>query len=404
MSPFANTLYADEEATTVKRAERRPLPVEYPTSAPPSKRLVSLERAVRLHDVLDRGRGGIGRGTGALLSSRLGRYPGDEILHARWEGFVAWDMIGPLFLFVVGTALPFSLARRLDDDPSPARLYGRIARRVALLWLLGMLAQGSLLKYQFHSLEFYSNTLQAIAVGYLVTSLALLHLRVRGQVVLFAALAVVYWLLLALVPFAACPAGTLERRSQSRLLCRSVGAGQLSPRPPLHVDPQQPGLFGDRPAGAGRPIAPHAPFRGAKTAAAGGGRLAVHGHRLAVELRAALESSYLDQLAGLLGRRHQPLIARPVLRAHRRGGHDGRWTFPLVVVGANALVAYVFSEVYGRTMSDVLVVNLATQCSAVYGELLCRWPRSACYGCCSGTCIGSGRFVRSEFGRWGSRL
>jgi hypothetical protein len=40
--------------------------------------------------------------------------------------------------------------------------YGRIVRRVAVLWVLGMLAQGSLLKFQIHGLqglELYSNTL-----------------------------------------------------------------------------------------------------------------------------------------------------------------------------------------------------------------------------------------------------
>ena len=276
---------------------------------------------------------------------------------------------------------------------------------MALLWLLGMLAQGSLLKYQFHSLEFYSNTLQAIAVGYLVTSLALLHLRVRGQVVLFAALAVVYWRLLALVPFAACPAGTLEREANLA----------------FYVDQWVLGSF--RRDHHFTWILSSLGFSATVLLGGLAGQLLRTRLSAGRKLRLLVAAGLLCMAIGWLWSYVLPLNRHIwtsslvfwaggislLLLALFYGLIDvagmTRWTFPLVVVGANALVAYVFSEVYGRTMSDVLVVNLATQCSAVYGELLAPWPRSACYGCCSGTCIGSGRSSRrSEFGRWGSRL
>lgn len=32
--------------------------------------------------------------------------------HEAWEGFAAWDLVMPLFLFIVGTAMPFSFSRR----------------------------------------------------------------------------------------------------------------------------------------------------------------------------------------------------------------------------------------------------------------------------------------------------
>ena len=41
--------------------------------------------------------------------------------HVEWEGFVAWDLIMPLFLFVVGVAMPFSFARRVEEGGSNAR-------------------------------------------------------------------------------------------------------------------------------------------------------------------------------------------------------------------------------------------------------------------------------------------
>jgi hypothetical protein len=41
-----------------------------------------------------------------------------------------------------------------------------------------------------------------------------------------------------------------------------------------------------------------------------------------------------------------------------------------VVIGANALLAYVFDHVIDRTVSDILVLNLAKQLPAAFGEVL----------------------------------
>ena len=146
-----------------------------------------------------------------------------QLDHPRWEGFVAWDAIMPIFLFVVGAAMSLALVKRVEQGQPLGPTYWRIARRVAVLWILGIVVQH--LRYHvrwpelevFSKPELYSNTLQAIAVGYLVTSLALLHLSIRGQIVLFFVLLLGYWALLAFVPFAGYPAGTLEQTANFAL-------------------------------------------------------------------------------------------------------------------------------------------------------------------------------------------
>ncbi len=120
--------------------------------------------------------------------------------HVPWEGFVAWDLIMPLFLFVVGAAMPFSFAKRLEQGHPKGRLYVHILFRVAVLWVLGMIAQGRLLQYDLSKLRLYSNTLQAIAAGYLIASILLLNLRIWWQAAVTAALLLLYWALLMLVP------------------------------------------------------------------------------------------------------------------------------------------------------------------------------------------------------------
>jgi predicted acyltransferase len=129
--------------------------------------------------------------------------------HVKWEGFVGWDLIMPLFLFITGVAMPFSVGKRIQMGETRGQIYRKVAYRVVVLWILGMIAQGHLLAFDSHNLQFYSNTLQAIAAGYLISSIALVELKVRGQAVLAVALLIVFWVLLAFVPTPGHGAGVL---------------------------------------------------------------------------------------------------------------------------------------------------------------------------------------------------
>lgn len=55
--------------------------------------------------------------------------------HVAWEGFAAWDLVMPLFLFIVGTAMPFSFSRRIGSEPV-WKIYLKVARRVVALFCL----------------------------------------------------------------------------------------------------------------------------------------------------------------------------------------------------------------------------------------------------------------------------
>jgi len=137
-----------------------------------------------------------------------------QLGHPEWLGFSAWDMIMPLFLFITGAAMPFSLGVEKEQGVPLSKILLRMARRVALLWLLGTIAQGNLIQClwagDFERLRLYSNTLQAIASGYVLAGLGLLFLSKRGQGILCAVLLIVFWALMMFVPFGDHPAGTLE--------------------------------------------------------------------------------------------------------------------------------------------------------------------------------------------------
>lgn len=105
-----------------------------------------------------------------------------QFSHAQWEGIRFWDMVMPMFLFMTGIAMPFSFQKYKRSD-SFKPVYMRICRRVLLLWLLGMVVQGNLLALDIKHVYLYSNTLQAIAAGYLIASVFQLHLSFKNQVI-----------------------------------------------------------------------------------------------------------------------------------------------------------------------------------------------------------------------------
>lgn len=111
--------------------------------------------------------------------------------HKAWEGMHLWDLVMPLFLFMAGTSMPFSFAK-YTGSISKRPIYTRIIKRVLLLYLLGMIVQGNLLAFDINTLKLFSNTLQAIAIGYLISALFLLHTSIRGQIIGIGALLLIY--------------------------------------------------------------------------------------------------------------------------------------------------------------------------------------------------------------------
>ena len=112
--------------------------------------------------------------------------------HVDWEGFSSWDLVMPLFMFMSGITIPFALAR-YKREGNRGVAYRRIIRRVVLLWFLGMVCQGNLLGLDPDRLYLYSNTLQAIAMGYLIAALLYLNTSVKLQVAVAVALLIGFW-------------------------------------------------------------------------------------------------------------------------------------------------------------------------------------------------------------------
>ena len=155
-----------------------------------------------------------------------------QFTHVGWEGFHFWDLVMPLFLFVVGTSMPYSFEKRLASGASKRTLYRHIAFRVALLWILGMVRQGNLLSYDLDRLSLFNNTLQAIAAGYLVTAVVLLHFKARVQYGIFAGLLLAYWALLAWLPVPGVGAGVLTPEGNAAIYIDRLVLGRFKGQDP----------------------------------------------------------------------------------------------------------------------------------------------------------------------------
>jgi predicted acyltransferase len=132
----------------------------------------------------------------AFPGNALLRFLAGQQTHVEWAGCVLHDLIQPSFSFLVGVALPFSLSSRQARGQSTFRVLLHAAWRSLVLVALGIFLR-SLNKPQTNFT--FEDTLTQIGLGYFF--LVLLGLaRPRWQVVALVVLLVGYWLAFALYP------------------------------------------------------------------------------------------------------------------------------------------------------------------------------------------------------------
>ncbi len=120
--------------------------------------------------------------------------------YAQWEGLNITYIAMPLFLFVSGLTVPFSLGKRISENQADKKIYLHIIKRLLVLYLLGLIAGGHLLQLDLNKLQIYNNVLEYIGVGYLVCSVLVLNTTVTVQLAWVVSLLFLHWALLSFVP------------------------------------------------------------------------------------------------------------------------------------------------------------------------------------------------------------
>ncbi len=119
--------------------------------------------------------------------------------HSPWNGFTPTDLVFPTFLLIMGISVVLSDHTRRARNGSARTQVGHIVRRTALLFFLGLVVNG-FPYFHLGTLRIYG-VLQRIAVCYLAASLLLLLTRRAAVwITLSAALLIGYWWLLRYCP------------------------------------------------------------------------------------------------------------------------------------------------------------------------------------------------------------
>ena len=139
----------------------------------------------------------IGEALANLRAGPVGRALAGQLGHAEWAGFHFYDLIFPLFVFVIGVAIPLSLDKVVATSGRGAALR-RVVRRTCLLYVLGLFYYGGL-STPFAQLRLLG-VLQRLALGYCGASILYVFLKPRGLVMTVVLLLAGYWALLTFVP------------------------------------------------------------------------------------------------------------------------------------------------------------------------------------------------------------
>ena len=133
-----------------------------------------------------------------LAKSRPTQFFANQLEHVEWEGVHFYDLIFPLFVFIMGVSVVFSLTKIIQQEGCAAAMK-RVVRRGVLLFALGLFYYGGL-SNPVDNMRLMG-VLNRIALCYLFGGLIFCCFKPRGMVAICAGLLLGYWALMALVPF-----------------------------------------------------------------------------------------------------------------------------------------------------------------------------------------------------------
>lgn len=161
-------------------------------------RLTSLDALRGLDMFLLVGLGSIFRAFENIWDTPFFNWLENQCHHPQWHGFTLWDLIFPMFIFIVGVAMPFSFTKRLKEEGGKKKLFRHVVIRAVVLIILGLVRH----KEPFGIAETYGfySVLYRIAVSYFFAALIMMNTGIKGQAYWAFGLMAFYFLLLRFVP------------------------------------------------------------------------------------------------------------------------------------------------------------------------------------------------------------
>ena len=285
--------------------------------------------------------------------------------HADWNGLTATDLVFPTFVFVMGISVVFAIEGRLAGGATRGQLVRHAVQRAAILCLLGIVVN-SFPFFELDHMRFYG-VLQRIAVCYLAVSLLYLWDPRAWPMAAALVLALVgYWVLVRWVPVpgAGVPGRDVPfmdvRQNLVSWIDRQLFPYHLYRDVPDHNVRDPEGLLSDLPAigtalmgmltGLWLRTRRSIPAKARGLAGAAVASLALgYGWALWFPLNKNMWTSSYVLVAGGYS---LVLLTIAFWAVEQRGWREG-WTWIWLVLGSNAIAAYMFSELLPGVLRNV---------------------------------------------------
>ncbi|MBB6002737.1 acyltransferase family protein [Arcicella rosea] len=144
----------------------------------------------------------------------------EQLHHTAWNGITFYDMIFPLFLFIAGMSMPFSMQKKVveasvnspNELPNAIKkpLYLAMVKRTVILIFLGVVVNG-LFKWNGYEQTRIASVLGRIGLAWFFAGIIYLNFNTQKQIFCLAFILVGYWLIMKYVPVPGFGAGVLTK-------------------------------------------------------------------------------------------------------------------------------------------------------------------------------------------------
>ncbi|MFN8347241.1 MAG: DUF5009 domain-containing protein [Spirosomataceae bacterium] len=133
----------------------------------------------------------------------------NQFEHPDWNGFTFYDFIFPLFLFLAGVSLTFSLRSGLAKGVSKAELAKKVAKRMVILFFFGILDKNAPVDFFDPAHIRYGTVLGRIGIATFLVALLYMNLTWKQMLSVAISILVLYFVALMLIPAPGFSAGDL---------------------------------------------------------------------------------------------------------------------------------------------------------------------------------------------------
>ncbi|OJV17694.1 MAG: DUF5009 domain-containing protein [Dyadobacter sp. 50-39] len=130
--------------------------------------------------------------------------------HPAWNGFTFYDFIFPLFLFLAGTSLAFSVTGGLAKGIPPSVIRAKVFKRMLILVALGILDKNAPMDIFDPAHIRYGSVLGRIGLATFVSAVLYMKFGTYQRLYIAAGILVAYYLILILVPVPGIGSGDLS--------------------------------------------------------------------------------------------------------------------------------------------------------------------------------------------------